>query len=258
MNYKQNEDVIKLVFDRHNIRKDKKKVLTVTKDPILNLLNYFTIHSHLKNLIRTEYDLDSVHIYNTEAKEKGTKRFRYSLNADIMISFFTPYARAIEIVTGKKYYKGNYNDLIELIEKENDDEYKEVNKHFKKFAKLYATRGNIIILPEGHHDMNRKRYYISQDKIEKTLYECFSGGKLSINFKNDEELKSWIREENMDICFENKNIEREQIIGSLKYYLKYIKFSEIKNEKEIYLYIDLITEIIEYRNSKFSNKSNRH
>lgn len=256
MNQIETKSLIEMVYKNYNNREECTEELNLSENPVKNVLNYFIPSSKIKNLPRKNYDLDCMHIYNTEALEifgeDESKKCEYAKNADIMISFFTPYARAIEIVTGKRYYKKRYEDLKELIEKINDEKYKEVNKHFEKFASLYASRGNILLLPDGNKNMNPTRYGVAQDKIEKSLYECFEGGNLSKYFKDDSDVQAWIKKEYLDICFEESKIQKDFIRYDLLEFLGYLKYDEIKDEKIIYKYIDKIVEIIEYRNLKFN------
>ncbi len=259
MKQKDTKSLIEMVYKNYNNREDKIEDLEIGENPIENILKYFIPSSKIKNLPRKKYDLDCMHIYNTEALEKfpenDYKRNEYAKNADIMISFFTPYARAIEITTGKRYYKKNYEHLKMLIEKINDDKYKEVNKHFEKFASLYASRGNILLLPEDNGNMNPTRYTVAQDKIEKSLYECFDNGALSSYFKSDNELRDWIKKEYLDTCFKDNAINKDSIEDKLVEFLSYLNYSSIDDVEIIYRYIDTICNIIEYRNKKFDEQN---
>lgn len=136
------------------------------------------------------------------------------LRADTMLSYYTPYKEMLKRSTGKTYHKSG-KPFDELIAKRNEPGYKEVNEKFRDFATLYHTMGNFMLLPD--RDMNNARYQCSQDRIDKSLYECFPGGALARYFGDSEEeqlagLTKWVKEEKLDILFKGGVIERDNII----------------------------------------------
>lgn len=213
-------------------------------DDIENILNYFKIISYHKSVCRKKYDGDARYFftYGTE-----TQRSSY-INGDTMVSFFTPYKRAVLLETGNSFHKSIPKHLDMLIDMINEDGYNKVNEKFRTFAQLYHTRGNLLFLP--NHKMNQKKYYVSKDRIDKALEECFSGGKLSDFFNSDKALEEWIKAEKLDICFKNGAISKNNICrGDISK-----SYGEM-NKDELYEYIDWVIEIIKGRNKKFSECS---
>ena len=157
---------------------------------------------------RLKYDGDARYYYNMYNDPV------VALRGDTIISIYTPYKRLLELKTGIVYHKCN-NPFELLIKNKNEQGYKETNEIFAEFAKLSQSAGNFMLLP--HRDMNSARYRCSQDRIDKSLYECFPGGKLAIFFGITEETKisnltQWIKTENLSFMFENGIIERDKII----------------------------------------------
>jgi len=137
-----------------------------------------------------------------------------ALRGDTITSFYTLYKEMLYHATGAKYHKGN-NPFDELIAKRNEPGFKEVNDRFTEFAELLYTAGNFMLLP--HREMNVDRYRCSQDRIDKSLYECFPGGELSKYFGISEEMQmdnliGWIKAQSLEMMFENGEIERDKII----------------------------------------------
>jgi len=194
-------------------------------DPIIQLFNCFEIYSDW--LKRNGYDKMKFEEYEVEYDKfrlKYDSDARYylellddkvaALRGDTIISFYTPYKEMLRRATGYTYHK-NRNPFDELIAKRNDPGFKEVNDKFTEFVEDYYSKGNFMLLP--HREMNADRYRCSQDRIDKSLYECFPGGKLAKYFGlNDEmqleSLQEWIKEQNLQIMFEDGVIERDKII----------------------------------------------
>ena len=194
-------------------------------DPITRLFNYFEIYFDWEK--RNGYDKLKFEEYEAEfdklrLRYDGDARYYYdllddpvaALRGDTVISFYTPYKEMLKRVTGFTFHKCN-NPFDELIAKRNEPGFKEVNERFLGFAKIYHSKGNFMLLP--HREMNVARYQCSQDRIDKSLYECFPGGELAKFFGiNDEmqleSLQEWVEEQSLQIMFEAGVIERDKLI----------------------------------------------
>ena len=179
-------------------------------------------------------------------KYDGDARYYYSilndpvtaLHGDTITSIYTPYKRMLELKTGIEYHKRD-NPFETLIKNKNEPGYKETNEIFAEFAKLSQSAGNFMLLP--HRDMNPARYWCSQDRIDKSLYECFPDGGLATFFGIAEEtqihnLTQWIETENLSFMFENGIIERDKIIPFNKNN-PYVTYSDM-TEEELIEFID--------------------
>lgn len=238
------EDFNKLNFDIS---------VSLSENPIINILNYFKIGtyvnlSNINNRIR--FDGDAQYVYYHSKIENKVQRKLYAKRADTMISFFTPYKYAILKKYGKMYTKTE-DDLNELLCLANDGSYNEVNSHFKKFAELYQSPGNIIILPDPckciDGRMNCRKCGCSEDRIDKAIYECFEGGLLNKYFNNEQELKTWILQERLDSLFIDNSIRKEMLIPFTKEH-PFIKYENMSLE-EIYDFINKSVELINIRKS---------
>jgi len=229
-----------------------------TDDPLIRLFNDNQIGSHW--LKANGYDKKEYHEY-VEESEKFRLKYdadaRYynevlgdpvvALRGDTVFSIYTSYKEMLRRATGKTYHKCN-NPFAELISKRNDPGYKEVNDFFTEFVELYLTSGNFMLLP--HREMNVARYQCSQDRIDKSLYECFPGGKLAKYFGMNEEtqmenIKNWVLSQKLEFMFENNTIEKEKIIPINKTN-PYACFGEM-TDKELRDYINFAVKFIKFR-----------
>ena len=218
----------------------------IDKEPIINILTLFKIQQVERgSLSRIKCDGDAYYfnkLYNDS---------KVALRGDTMISFWTIYKQAIKRATGETYNKSS-NSFDDLIVKRNESGYKEVNDKFEKFAEIYYTPGNFILLPLAVPDgrMNNYRCSCSKDRIDKSLLECFNGGVLSKYFGDDnEQLKEWVKEQELDSVFKKGVIEKDKIIP---FNLKnpYVCYSNM-NESEINEFLNNVENLIRYRNEKF-------
>jgi len=157
---------------------------------------------------RLKYDADARY-YNETLNDPVA-----ALRGDTVTSFYTLYKEMLMRATGVKYHKGD-NPFDELIAKRNDPGFKEVNDRFTDFAELNHTAGNFMLLP--HREMNSERYRCSQDRIDKSLYECFPGGNLAKYFGISEEMQvenliEWVNSQSLESMFENEIITKDKII----------------------------------------------
>ena len=211
--------------------------------------NYENLSWSDKDDLRLLYDNDAKYYY-----EECNLNREDALKGDTIISFWTIYCRLLKLEANWTVAKcaksiGNIEALLERINAtwKNDytDKIKKVNKKLEPFVKVYATKGNFMLLPERR--MNTQRYRIVEDRIDMTLYECFSKGALSKFFDTDDELISWIEKEKLECMFTDKLILKENI----HWFTKETKpkwISEM-NAEEIYEYVDNAVSLINERNS---------
>lgn len=246
---KKNENantILKEIIE--NYKKYYKRKITpeyIDKEPIINILTLFKIHQIERgSLSRTKWDGDAYYYYKLYNDSK------VALRGDTMISFWTIYKEAIKRATGETYKKSS-NDFDDLIVKRNESGYKEVNDKFSKFAEIYYTPGNFILLPPPVPDgrMNNNRYSCSKDRIDKSLLECFNGGSLAKYFSDDnEQLKEWIKEQELDSVFEKGVIKKDKIIpfNSKNPYVCYSNMNEAESSE----FLNSVEKLIKYRNEK--------
>ena len=197
----------------------------ITDDPITNVFNDFKIwfdwvkqngyenvpfeeYENEYDKFRLKYDADARY-YNQALNDPIA-----ALRGDTVTSFYTVYKEMLRRITGVTYNKSD-NPFDELIDKRNEQGFKEVNDIFTEFAELNHTGGNFMLLP--HREMNVDRYRCSQDRIDKSLYECFPGGKLAKYFGISEEMQlenliEWIRSQNLEMMFVDSKVNRDNII----------------------------------------------
>ena len=149
---------------------------------------------------RSKYDLDCV-------LTNG------NLNADTIFSLWLPLRLTLVDING--YTTLNKNGLgsnryvfLKNISIKNNLEYMLPSNYptviqLSKLFKLGQSRANVMILPENQRWLNSARgkepFY---DYIPYFLHECFSGGKFSVAFNSDEELKKWIQKESLEMLFD--------------------------------------------------------
>ena len=92
--------------------------------------------------------------------------------------------------------------------------------------------------------MNNLRYKIAEDRIDVTLFQSFSGGKLASFFKNDTDLCEWINRENLKFMFDDK-IDQDH----LRWFVNNEKKISEMGKNEIYAYIDGAMDLINKRNN---------
>jgi len=247
-------------------------VLNILKDFLNCNLIYETFWGD-----RLNYDSDTFYFKKVfEALGYENRKITKTvLRADTMVSFWTPYSIALSKAyltpnNGKRYIKSNnlhLNELITMIEK-GDSRYTEVNEKFNEFASIYHTSGNILFLPPRNPDgrMNNLRYSYSEDRIDKSILECFPGKVLSIYFGDESDecqqlhnLQRWIISEKLEwlFCRDGKVNEKEILESSLlpinknKQYDSYLQMSD--NEL-LYNYIDEISNFIKFRSKLITSE----
>ncbi len=207
--------------------------------------NYDKLSSKEKDDLRLENDRDAMFYY----KEQKMPRDE-ALRGDTMVSFWTPYKRLLEVETGWKTCKTQkcLKALIRQINADWDNDYTKklqaVNEKLEPFAEIYWTKGNFIQLPE--RKMNNERYNVTEDRIDWTLYECFGKGKLSGFFREEEELKTWVREQKLTALFQDQEICRDHIKWLVQA-KEPLPISKMK-AADVYEYLENAAQLIQQRN----------
>lgn len=214
-------------------------------DSVVNILNYLKTgmdveYRYSSGNFRLKYDGDARYFKNYCGLDDEN-----ALRGDTMISFWTPYQTALN-ATGKVPYRyaKSHENINKLIA--NARAYQGTNQKFMGLAELYHSPGNLLYLP--NRGMNPARFQCSEDRIDKSLYECFSGGSLSKFFENnDQKVVEWIRRERLDFLFKNGNIKREMIRPLNGVNIGENYFTMAKNGS-LDTYIRNVVALIEYRN----------
>lgn len=118
-----------------------------------------------------------------------------------------------------------------------------LNEKIEDLAKIIYTEGNYMLLPIGKRTMNKVRYNKFEDRVDLTLYHCFSGGELSMYFETDEHLREWIMREKLSILFADSDIKKDNLFWLVD---NKKKITDMTVE-EIYTYIDSAKSFIEKR-----------
>lgn len=206
-------------------------------------VGYNTLSYEEKDEFRLKYDNDAKYYYEKLGESK-----EHALLADTIISFWTPYKRLLKIEAGWIAYKtpNSLKVLIQQIEtyrkKAHTESIRKVNAKIENFSRVCYTKGNYMLLPS--RQMNTKRYYILEDRIDATLYECFEKGRLSCFFRDDDELREWIKSQNLISIFKDNIIEKDNIM----WFVENRKNISKMTDTEIYKYLENAVRFIEKRN----------
>lgn len=208
--------------------------------------NYDNLTQKKKDELRLQNDNDAMY-YSQIVGLTNDK----ALYADTIISFWTLYSRLLELEAGWYAYKTvkSLERLIFQINKMRENDYtekiKKVNEKIESFAEVCYTKGNYMLLPK--RIMNTRRYEVSEDRIDLTLYECFDNGALADLFGDVQELKIWIDEQRLSSLF----INREKCRDNIKWFVKEDKpklISEMSSN-EIFEYLENAILLIHERNN---------
>lgn len=198
-------------------------------------------HKGCSDNLRLEYDND-VKYYLEQGFPKEE-----ALYADTVISFWTIYKRLLEIEAKWNAYRTrkSLESLLRQIKSKQKNDFTSkiisLNDKISDFAEIVYSKGNYMLLP--NRNMNIKRYRIAEDRIDVTLFQSFSGGKLSCYFENDEVLRQWILKERFVFLFSDKIVERDHLI----WFANNQKVISEMNKQEIYGYIDYAINLIKNR-----------
>jgi len=228
----------------------------ITDDPVTNIFMYYKtgfdwikqngtkgVSFDEREKFRLKYDADARY-YNETLNDSIA-----ALRGDTVTSFYSLYKEVLNRFTGLTYHKTG-NPFDKLIAKRDDPGFKEANDRLIEFTELYHTAGNFMLLP--HRKMNVDRYRCSQDRIDKSLYECFPGGKLAKHFGISEEMQlenliEWIGEQDLKMMFDDGKIERDKIVPFNKEN-PYVTYKKMTVE-ELDEYLDNVVWLIKERNT---------
>ena len=169
-----------------------------SENSIRNFLKYWQMPSEP----REENDLDCIYLDG-------------DLNADTLISFWTPLKWVLQILNpDENFYKTNSDvgePFLYLKKLENDlDTYlpqnDELTKLIYKLGDLAETRANVFRLPDREMNVSRYRYFY--DEIPATLYNVFERGRFHNYFKGDNNAQKWILEQDLQVAFKDENIKK--------------------------------------------------
>lgn len=218
-------------------------------EKLKNTSEYQNLSSGEKDKIRLENDNDARYYRNMELS------YEKALLADTIVSFWTPYKRmlCLEAKWNSSKTEKSLKSLLYQINLNGITDTSRniiaVNNKFENFAKICYSKGNFMLLP--NRAMNNKRYSVTEDRIDMTLYECFEKGALATFFYNEEQFIEWVKSEKLSFIFSSGQINKDKILwlvneGKPKW------ISEM-NSTEIIEYISnaikLISERTEFLNS---------
>ena len=175
--------------------------------------------------------------------------FEGDLRADTLMSAWTPVKWVVNFLNKK--YNMNFckqPKYIKLLAEERDTYLPpehELVKLLDEFLELAEQRCNYMLLPD--RKMNIERYTLTindksmklYDEVPATLYYIFEKDGLGRFFKDEDEVKAWVKRECLEMGFEGGNICQEGvralICGLHPSEAKY--FTEEEEIKEVLLYM---------------------
>ena len=239
------------------------------------LLRYY--REDIPNTPRFLYDSDAVYFYHFDEKisslENSWEKKDFAERGDIMTSIWTPLTYYLDLNKDGKIIAKN-NASIDKILPNDETRNNETLTIFNYLAEHYASRGNLLLLPNmtnkaGKRNLNPDKFMISEDKLDQFLYYCFNGN-LKEYFKDEKNLVEWIYSESLECMFsqgffqhslseiesgkvtvDKKNLEIK--VENLQPLLDNAEVSEYKyrsfSKKDWKTYFDRLNKVIAYRNS---------
>lgn len=238
------------------------------------LLRYY--RDHIPNTPRYLYDSDAVYFYHFDetisSLENSWEKKDFAERGDIMTSIWAPLTYYLGLnKDGKIIAKNNANiDGILSNYRKNSEKF----ALFNYLAEHYASRGNLILLPNmrnsaGKRNLNPDKFMASEDKLDQFLYYCFKGNLMEY-FIDETNLVEWIYSENLECMFskdffshslseiesgkvivDKKNLEIT--VKNLQPLLDNVKVPDYKyrnfSSKDWKTYFDRLNKVIAYRNS---------
>ncbi len=116
----------------------KRNILGDAYDPARPVANWLKYRLVAK---RTGQDCDRIALADELAKVHSGA---HDVSADTMNSFWTTYARALELQTGEQFFASRTQLVLDRHDAEG---YRQVNEMFSEFAVLTHTRGNFVLVP---------------------------------------------------------------------------------------------------------------
>ena len=236
------------------------------------LLRYY--REDIPNTPRFLYDSDAVYFYHFDEKissfENSWEKKDFAERGDIMTSIWAPLTYYLGLNKEGKIIAKNNASIDTILSNHKNEEW----TLFNDFAENYASRGNLLLLPNmknsaGKRNLNPDKFMMSEDKLDQFLYYCFKGN-LKEYFKDEKNLVEWIYSENLECMFsqdffqcslseiengkvaiDRNNIEiKENNIQRLidKFEISGYKYRDFSSE-DWKTYFDRLNKVIAYRNA---------
>lgn len=221
------------------------------------------------------YDSDAVYFYNFDEEIKKLdsdwERRDVAERGDIMTSIWTPLTYYLDLNKDGKIIAKNNASIDKILSNHNNEEW----TLFNDLAEQYASRGNLLLLPNmknqaGKRNLNPDKFMISEDKLDQFLYYCFKGELFEYFDRNETNLVEWIYSENLECMFsqdffqyslseikngkvaiDQKNLEIT--VENLQPLIDNAEVSEYKyrsfSKKDWRTYFDRLNKVIAYRNA---------
>ena len=240
------------------------------------LMRYYKDDIHKSPLFL--FDSDAVYFYNFDEEIKKLdsdwERRDLAERGDIMTSIWTPLTYYLGLNTEGKIIAKNSAGIDKILPND-ETRNKEKLTIFNYLAEHYASRGNLLLLPNmtnkaGKRNLNPDKFMMSEDKLDQFLYYCFKGKLYEYFNSNEENLVEWIYSENLECMFskgffqhslceiesgevklEQKNLEIK--VENLQPLLDNAEISKYKYRDFLpddwKTYFDRLNKVIAYRNS---------
>ncbi|MCR4933382.1 MAG: hypothetical protein K6A29_04225 [Lachnospiraceae bacterium] len=199
-----------------------------------------------KEQLRLEYDEDAKYFKGLGCSDET------ALHADVIIPFWTIYKTLLSNEANWNVSKTLKSLQALKRQVETGGRYSKrilaVNDLLLEFAEVCYTKGNYMLLPNGGRMMNNQRYQFMEDRIDSTLYQCFSKGLLSKFFSSDDAVKEWVVEQKLDKMFSGGSICAENVIWMTN--AKSPKLISEMSTEEIMEYVQNAIHFIKERGGK--------
>lgn len=236
------------------------------------LLRYY--REDIPNTPRFLYDSDAVYFYHFDEKisslENSWEKKDFAERGDIMTSIWAPLTYYLGLNKEGKIIAKNNASIDTILSNHKNEEW----TLFNDFAENYASRGNLLLLPNmknsaGKRNLNPDKFMMSEDKLDQFLYYCFKGNLMEY-FIDETNLVEWIYSENLECMFskdffshslseiesgkvivDKKNLEIT--VENLQPLIDNAEISEYKyrnfSPEDWKTYFDRLNKVIAYRNS---------
>ncbi len=236
------------------------------------LLRYY--REDIPNTPRFLYDSDAVYFYHFDEKisslENSWEKKDFAERGDIMTSIWAPLTYYLGLNKEGKIIAKNNASIDTILSNHKNEEW----TLFNDFAENYASRGNLLLLPNmknsaGKRNLNPDKFMMSEDKLDQFLYYCFKGNLMEY-FIDETNLVEWIYSENLECMFSKdffshslSEIESGKVIvdkqnleitvENLQPLIDNAEISEYKyrnfSPEDWKTYFDRLKKVIAYRNS---------
>lgn len=236
------------------------------------LLRYY--REDIPNTPRFLYDSDAVYFYQFDEKisslENSWEKKDFAERGDIMTSIWAPLTYYLGLNKEGKIIAKNNASIDTILSNHKNEEW----TLFNDFAENYASRGNLLLLPNmknsaGKRNLNPDKFMMSEDKLDQFLYYCFKGNLMEY-FIDETNLVEWIYSENLECMFsqdffqhslseiENGKVVIDQknleiTVKNLQPLLDNAEVSKYKyrnfSSKDWKTYFDRLNKVIAYRNA---------